>query len=83
MAPYPQPGSETKRRTEVLSSDQNLPPDLKELIALLMRVLAKKNWNPKLLVTASDYERALNSSHETKLKANDFISKFRPNELNN
>jgi hypothetical protein len=65
----------------VLSSDRNLPPDLKELIELLMRVLAEKDWNPKLLLTASDYERALNSPHETKLKAT-ISSRNYSNELN-
>jgi hypothetical protein len=74
----PQPGSETKRGTEVSPSDQNLPPDLKDLIETIMRFLRQKDWHPKLLLTTNEHGSILDPSREAKLNANGLIAKFHP-----
>ena len=40
-------------------SDQHLPPDIKELIQVLMQFLEKKKWHPILFSSADDYDRFL------------------------
>jgi hypothetical protein len=64
----------------VSPSDQNLPPDLKQLIETIMRFLGQKDWHPKLLLTPNDYDSILDPPREAKLNANGLIAKFHPKD---
>jgi hypothetical protein len=67
----------------VSPSDQNLPPDLKQLIETIMRFLRQKDWHPKLLLTPNDYDSILDPPREAKLNADGLIAKFHPQDSRN
>jgi hypothetical protein len=43
----------------VLTSDQRLPLDIKQLIKVIMQFLEKRKWHPILFSSADDYDRFL------------------------
>jgi hypothetical protein len=43
----------------VSPSDQHLPPDIKQLIEVVMQFLEKRKWHPILFSSADDYDRYL------------------------
>ena len=61
-------------------SDQNLPPDLNQLIEHLMRFLAQKDWHPKLLLTSNDHDSILEPPRGAKLNTDGLIAKFHPKD---
>jgi hypothetical protein len=63
--------------------DQNLPPDLKQLIETIMRFLGQKDWHPKLLLTPNDYDSILDPPREAKLNMDGLMAKFHPQDSRN
>jgi hypothetical protein len=59
----PQPCSE-RNEEPVLTSDQRLPPDIKQLIEVVMRFFEKRKRHPILLTSSDDYDRLLKKWNE-------------------
>jgi hypothetical protein len=57
--PCRKPGSERKRGTTLSPSDQHLPPEIKQLIEVVMQSLEKGKRHPMLVSSADDYDRFL------------------------